>query len=91
MNTDRDHEDYEDEDWDEDGDAPTEREIADLLQSLVTGDIDKDDFDRDLLKSDDDTIDHAASFEDAGVLTSDKGFRFNLPDGRSVYVTVQVQ
>ena len=83
-------EDYEDE-WDEDADAPTEGEVADLLQSLVTGEIDKDDFDRDLLRSDDDTIGHAASFADAGVLTTDKGFRFELPDGRKVYVTVQVQ
>jgi hypothetical protein len=34
---------------------------------------------------------YTRSFEEAGVLTRDQGFCFDLPGGETVYVTVQVQ
>ncbi len=68
--------DYEDYNEDED-ESYTEQEIADILMGLAeeAEGLGGDDF---------------RTFEEAGVLTTDKGFRFACGD-RYVYVTVQTQ
>lgn len=66
-------------------DALDENALAANLAELVSGECDAVDFDKVW------GPDRFESFEDAGVLTSDEGFRFRLQDGRVAYVTVKVQ
>jgi hypothetical protein len=64
----------------------SEREVRELIQSLVAGDIDHEEF---LLEIGTDYLD-TDSFEEASILTRDEGFIFPLGK-RRVYVTIQVQ
>ena len=63
----------------------TEHEIAEALMEMVDGDCDTEQFAEEFGPG------RTEDFESAGVLTTDKGFRFTLPSGQTVYVTVQVQ
>jgi hypothetical protein len=61
------------------------REINEALLAMVSGDCDIEEFAEEF------GPDNARSFEELMMLTSDQGFRFNLPSGQAVYVTVRVQ
>ena len=66
------------------------QEIAEELAEYVSGQLSPEEFGESVMGSDEECP-HTRSFEQAGVLTLDQGFTFDLPDGRTVYVTVQVQ
>ena len=66
-------------------DALDENTLAADLAELVNGECDAEDFEKVW------DPDRTESFEEAGVLTKDEGFRFRLKDGRVAYVTVQIQ
>lgn len=66
-------------------DALDEKLLAANLAELVNGECDSEDFEEVW------DPDWMESFEAAGVLTSDEGFRFRLGDGRMAYVTVKIQ
>ena len=66
-------------------DALDENTLAANLAELVDGSIDAEDFERVW------DPDCAESFEEAGVLTGDDGFRFRIGDGRMADVTVKIQ
>ena len=70
---------------DEMQDALDATTLAANLAELVDGHIDAEDFEKVW------DPDSSESFEDAGVLTQDDGFRFRLADGRYAYVTVAIQ
>ena len=66
-------------------DALDETRLAANLAELVNGEIDAEDFEKVW------DPDRTETFEEAGVLTNDNGFRCRLKDGRVAYVTVNVQ
>ena len=66
-------------------DALDENALAANLAELVNGECDAENFEKVW------DPDRTESFEEAGVLTSDEGFRFRLGDGRVAYVTVKIQ
>ena len=63
----------------------TAQQIAEALMALVDGDCDTEQFAEEF------GPDRTEDFESVGVLTMDEGFRFTLPGGQTVYVTVKVQ
>ena len=62
-----------------------ENTLAANLAELVNGECEAEDFEKVW------DPERTESFEEAGVLTSDEGFRFRLKDGRRAYVTVKIQ
>lgn len=66
-------------------DALDESMLAANLAELVNGECDAEDFEKVW------DPERTESFEEAGVLTQDEGFRFRLKDGRVAYVTVKLQ
>jgi len=81
---------FRDDDGDEEAELNKAALIADALAALVAGETEFERFAEDLTFADDDPP-YTRSFADAGVLTLDDGFTFELPGGETVYVTVQVQ
>jgi hypothetical protein len=78
---------YEDDadDPEEDMQEAFEAKLVEDIQALVAGELDPEEF-----HVEHGCPNHFRSFEEAGVLTSDKGFCFDW-HGHRVYVTVQVQ
>ena len=72
--------------WGSDG--ISEQTLANIIGSLLTGEIDIDDTQDRLgyMKNE-----SACTFADAGVLTMDKGIKLSLPNGQTAYIRVQVQ
>ena len=66
-------------------DALDENTLAANLAELVNGECDAEDFEKVW------DPERTETFEEAGVLTQDDGFRFRLGDGRMAYVTVKIQ